>query len=110
MKNFYFIRTIPQFSLCMFFLFFLGLPFTAQEIITEHISKNLNGNIQYKPTFNENIYKKSTNKNGANIFIKNQNPTQNIPQIKDVKAVLPFTVNFNYDQSEYYISSFLIFN
>ena len=110
MKNFYFIRTIPQFSLCMFFLFFLGLPFTAQEIITEHISKNLNGNIQYKPTFNENIYKKSTNKNGANIFIKNQNPTQNIPQIKDVKAVLPFTVNFNYDQSEYYISSFLIFS
>lgn len=109
MKNFYF-STVPQFTLFALILFFLGFPLSAQQIITEHISKNVKGNIQYKPIFNEDDYKKNTDKNGANVFIKNQDPVQNIQETKDAKAEVPLTVNFNYDESQYYISSFLIFS
>lgn len=109
MKNFNFL-TMPQFTLFTLLLFFLGFPLSAQQIITEHISKNIKGKVQYKPIFNKNDYKKNTDKNGANIFIKNQNPDQNIQETIYTKAKVPLTVNFNYDESEYYISSFLIFS
>lgn len=108
MKKFYFSRKTHLLATLIFLLLFGILSVPAQQIITEHISKNVKGNIQYKPNFDQHNYKKNSDKNGTTSFLKNPD---SVPQIKLAsKSNAALNINFNYDESEYYISSFLIFS
>ena len=108
MKNFYFSRAIQRLGLLISLLLFSTLSISAQQIITEHISRTTNGNMKYRPNFDENHYKKDSDKNGCTTFLKIQDPIQSTPL--DAKANANLTINFNYDTAEYYISSLLVFN
>ena len=110
MKNFYCSIKFQLLGTLFFLVLFSTIVVSAQQIITEHIFNNLNANVKNKPHFDEHDYKKGSDKNGSTVFIKNQASNQNAVPIKNAKPTVALTLNLNYDESEYYISSLLVFN
>ncbi|MBF8457005.1 T9SS type A sorting domain-containing protein [Kaistella sp. G5-32] len=108
MKHFYFSRKTFLLGLLSFLLFSGGEALTAQEIFTEHFSADQTGSTKFQPTFDVDTYTKTQGKKGDQIFIKNQNSVPSSSQNKISDGNL--NVNFNYDTTEYYISSLLVFN
>ena len=107
MKNFYFSRKIYFYRILFVLILFTGNYTSAQEIITEHTSGNINGNTPYKTDINLRNYNNFAEKNGTKVFLKNPDPIQST---LNAKANASLTLNFSYDESEYYISSLLVFS
>lgn len=109
MKNFYFSRKIYFYRILFVLILFTGNYTSAQEIITEHTSGNISGNNKYKVDINLRNYNNSAEKNGTKVFIKKEDVLQT-PRDENAKANASLTLNFSYDESEYYISSLLVFS
>lgn len=110
MKKIYFSKKTLELAILIFLLIFSTISVSAQEIITEHISKNVPGNIKYQPHFDDFNYNKISNKNGTTTYLKKQVSTENTIQTVNTKTDAALTLHFNYDENEYYISSLLVFN
>lgn len=110
MKNFYFQAKAGLWGLLCFLLFFPATSLNAQEIFTEHFSPDQIGSTKFQPTFDLNNYTKTSGKNGDQIFIKNENSLPNSSENKTQLREGNLNINFNYDATEYYISSVLVFN
>lgn len=110
MKNFYFHSKAGLWGLLCFILLIATESLTAQEIFTEHFSQVKKETLKYQPTMDLNNYTKTLEKNGDQIFKKNQNSLSNSSENKTQLSVGNLNVNFNYDATEYYISSVLVFN
>ena len=109
MKKFYFQGKIYLIKILSVLILFLATSISAQEIITEHTSKNVEANLKYKPSFDQNNYKKGLDKNDSKVFLKKADPNQTANN-ENAKANASLTFNFTYDTNEYFISSFLVFS
>ena len=76
MKKFYFQGKIYLIKILSVLILFLATSISAQEIITEHTSKNVEANLKYKPSFDQNNYKKGLDKNDSKVFLKKADPNQ----------------------------------
>ena len=110
MKNLYFSRKMNLFGIITLLLLGSGFSLSAQQIITEHISGNLNATIKYQPNIDESSYAKVLDANGNTVFLKNQAPIENTPQSENTENDVSLNVDFNYDDSQYYISLVMIYD
>ena len=110
MKKLYSSRKTNLFGIVTLLFLTSGFSVSAQQIITEHNSNTLNGNIKYQPNFDETNYTKVLDENGDKVFLKNQSPIENTPEAESTETDVSLNINFVYDESQFYISSVMIYD
>lgn len=110
MKKLYFFRKSHILGILTLLFLFAGFSMEAQQIISEHGLGILNENTAYKLHFDEGNYATVMNENGNKVFLKNQSSIQTTQPGEIARANVVLTINFVYDESEYYIPTVLIYD
>ncbi len=110
MENLYFSRKILGLGILSYLFLFVGLNASAQIIFSEHRSSSSDNSAIDEHYFNADDYTKVMDLFGHIEYQKNKLPLVNI-NYKDVSTTnVNLSLNFNFDTSEYFVSSILIFN
>lgn len=111
MKKFHFSKKTHLSGTIAALLLFSGFSLSAQQMFTEHTSGTVDGSITNERHFDEQSYTKILDENGNKVFLKNQAPAENTPQgANATNDDIALSINLVFDESQFYVSSVLIFD
>ncbi|MGB3345189.1 MAG: T9SS type A sorting domain-containing protein [Aequorivita sp.] len=110
MKKLYFSRKFHLTGIFTLLLLFVGFSIAAQQLIAEPNSATLNDHTNLKFNSDKNNYTQLLEENGSQLFLKNQSPIQGMRQRENTMANIILTMNFVFDENQFYVTSVLIYD
>ena len=110
MKKLYFFRKLLLMDILTLLMLLMGLPITAQQLISQQNSNALSVNTNLKFNIDERFYEQSIVGNGVQIVGKNQSTLRNFQQGENRKANTNLTMHFAFDENQFYVTAVLIYD
>lgn len=110
MNNLYFFKNCHLSKIVILFLLFNGVSVSAQQVYNEHLSTSAEGNSNYNQRLDYKDYTKVLDKNGTQVYLKNLTTIQNPHQAERITANVTLTINFVFDDSQFFVPTVLIYD
>ena len=110
MKKFYFTRKVHFTGILTLLLLFVGYSIAAQPLMAEQNPASLNDLTTLKWYGSENTYSQLSEENGCELILKTPTQYHRMQQRDNRRANVTMTLNFIFDETQFYVTSVLIYD